>query len=173
MSQSPINSGIQGFLGYLGLKQQGQNVSALADQVVPTIDIDPFYEIGSEQVVSNIYASPAGVLDQLVATIPQGKAWAVTKIGAFFLNPTNDLQTTIYQRITYGPVPASFPLAQQQVTAFNVTYAYNMIVATSCGAVFPKPMLLKGGSEIRVVNWCPLTNVQSWTFGMTYKEFDL
>lgn len=86
MSQKPINAGIVGWLSSLGLKQSGQNPIELGDQVTPTLDLQPFYQLANEETFtfsgSIVFNYLLGVYPVPGATIPQGEIWAISSMTA-------------------------------------------------------------------------------------------
>jgi hypothetical protein len=77
----PIQAFNPGFLGLLGLKNQGQNPPELIDQVQPTIDINQFYQMGLRESIryDALSFDVASIGGHLVVdpelTVPAGQMW--------------------------------------------------------------------------------------------------
>lgn len=97
INDSPINRFAAGLLGLLDIKAMGKTPARLADQVVPMIDLDPYYRAENRIVVS--YTEAAVI------------AWGEFQGGASVTVPQNSIWLLENIRLRFGGAPAGSQIA--------------------------------------------------------------
>lgn len=78
---SGINRVPQGLLGFLGIKNGGENPKQLSNVLVPTWNTTALYQYGNSEV-STVLVAINAVGSQAYVTVPAGEMWAILQQSA-------------------------------------------------------------------------------------------
>lgn len=116
---SPINRVPSGLLGFLDIKNFGQNPTDINQVVQPHLDLHPYYSASNRRKISsaslNLIANDVALSSLIV---PANKAWIIDHFAAS-ANTLTAGQALIAQLCIFNPAPSSQSMAQgEQSMAF-------------------------------------------------------
>lgn len=145
MNSGPIQQIPQGLLGFLQLKNRGQNPSELPDVLSPGFELSNWYlETGAEIVVQDAPVAVAVGTINLI-TVPNDQWWLVHD---FFVNVGLDAGSTVFGCPVYRHGQAAvaatpMPLAEPRLFQFAVEGALALAPST-----IVLPMFLPPGARL-------------------------
>ena len=190
MSQKPINSIIKGWLSSLSLKQQGQNPVEVADQVVPTLQLEKWYNLGGEVVRYGTFLAGAGTWQRSfldaggnAVSVPSGKIWAVSSIGCVVA--MGGANSVLQASVGFSFGGSATLEAQQTYSKLSETVSVNKGALTTLGYLavgktFPHsdPYMVIGVSDVlptrpcAFIDWSDSNAVTNFYWHIRYREMD-
>lgn len=168
---SRINRPPLGLQGLLGSQNLGVNPDELGQQVLPTLDIFPFY--GAQ--LTTHFSIPGGRTTEgtiVSKVIPAGEMWGLIGVGAVCAGITGaggDIQLSIQLAQLPGNAPGQFhPLVTGPLQTVNATNVPTLSL------VLPFPLLLEPNTEIFLVaDVNTLAAADSFRLSILYYKLDV
>jgi len=142
----PINRFPEGFLNFLNLKVGGSVVNETADDLRLTLDMTPFYRLGTREEVSNVQALTSAPGDTVAITVPSNEYWIVRHIGVTVTGAGFVFAGTQFVGLERFNV----------VTPIMSSYTYAAVAAGETRAVTQEKndlLILRPGDVVRATTW--------------------
>jgi hypothetical protein len=153
-----------GFLGFLGIKNQGQNPSPLLDGVQSVMDLMRFYQLQSTPRGTDLITIPVGGLftSSTFNVVPQGKCWLCTSIST----------RTAVMGATVGYDPFIMIVDGNGFIRKEWVWVRSGVTGVHTGTSVTEPFFMLPGWRVAGGHGGPAAaNSYSWTYDMDVVEF--
>lgn len=173
----PIQALAPGYLGLLGLKNNGKLPLDQHDTVQPIVNIEPYYLQGVRQGISGSFPLVAGssgntTLFTVPVAVPEGKVWHILG-GTLFLGiAAGQVFSASIRLMAAGTLTAlDRVLSDAASVGAPNTAAVAALSTIAIGVPIPEVMLRGQDAVILLVEWANGVGAGTATVRLTYAEF--